>query len=253
MSVIIAETSSENLQRRVKDFYEFLKESMNESQTNTYEFEEFRIDGSKRLLIKENDEIIPLTPKVFDLLFYLVQNSGRVIEKDELMTAIWTDTIVEESNLSQNISILRRVLGEKRGEHRFIATIPGHGYKFVANVSRIGEEEIRNESTAAEQSAVEDGFNSGELHISDDRFQNKARKPKIEDQIRIPKSAFQNRIWLSVLTVLSLFTLGAAFFFFGAETKNLPTCRLKPSPFCHSNLSSRNNGMRCWRWEWLTL
>ncbi len=107
---------------------------MNEPQTNNYEFGELRVDAVKRLLLKGGGEIIPLTPKVFDLLLYLVRNTGRTIEKDELMREIWTDTIVEENNLNQNISILRRILGEKRGEHRFIATIPGHGFKFVASV-----------------------------------------------------------------------------------------------------------------------
>lgn len=107
---------------------------MSEFQGDIYDFGEFRVDASKRLLIKGGGEPLPLTPKVFDLLLYLVQNCGKLIEKDELMSAIWTDTIVEENNLSQNISILRRILGKKRGEHQFIATIPGRGYKFVAPV-----------------------------------------------------------------------------------------------------------------------
>ena len=107
---------------------------MNEPQTQIYEFGEFRLDASKRLLLRDNGESVPLTPKVFDTLLYLLQHAGKIIEKDELMREIWTDTIVEENNLSQNISILRRILGEKRGEHRFIATIPGQGFKFVATV-----------------------------------------------------------------------------------------------------------------------
>ncbi len=110
---------------------------MNEPQTHFYEFGDFRVDRAKRLLIRGDGEQILLTPRVFDTLLYLVENSGKVIEKDELMREIWTDTIVEENNLSQNISILRRVLGEKRGEHRFIATIPGRGFKFVAGVASV--------------------------------------------------------------------------------------------------------------------
>ncbi len=102
--------------------------TMNESQTQIYEFGDFRIDAAKRLLTKGVDEPLPLTPKVFDTLLYLVRHNGKVIEKDELMREIWTDTIVEENNLSQNISILRRTLGEKPGEGRFIATVPGHGF-----------------------------------------------------------------------------------------------------------------------------
>lgn len=107
---------------------------MDEPQAHIYEFGGFRLDTAKHLLLRGFDEIVPLMPKAFDTLHYLVRNSGKVIEKDELMREIWTDTIVEENNLTQNISILRRVLGEKPGEHRFIVTVPGHGYKFVAEV-----------------------------------------------------------------------------------------------------------------------
>ena len=110
---------------------------MNESQPHIYEFGDFRLDSAKHLLIKGADETIPLMPKAFDTLLYLVRNCGKVIEKDQLMREIWTDTIVEENNLTQNISILIRVFGEKPGEHRFIVTVPGHGYKFVAEVRPI--------------------------------------------------------------------------------------------------------------------
>ena len=69
---------------------------MNESQLQIYEFDEFRVDVAKRLLTKGDGEQIPLTPKVFDTLVYLVRHGGKVIEKDELMSEIWTDSIVEE-------------------------------------------------------------------------------------------------------------------------------------------------------------
>ena len=114
---------------------------MNEPQTNIYEFGEFQVDAVKSLLIKGKDESLPLTPKVFDLLLYLVQNSGKIIEKDELMSVIWTDTIVEENNLNKNISVLRRVLGEKPGEKQFIETVKKHGFRFVVEVQRIHLEE----------------------------------------------------------------------------------------------------------------
>lgn len=116
---------------------------MNESQTHIYEFDNFRIDTAKRLLLKGENELVPLMPKAFETLLYLVQNRGKVIEKNELMSAIWSDTIVEDNNLTQNISILRRVFGEKPGEHRFIVTVPGHGYKFVPEVREFAEGEKR--------------------------------------------------------------------------------------------------------------
>src|ERR1041385_966897 len=107
---------------------------MNGLQAPIYEFGEFRIDASKRLLTKGEGEAIPLTPKLFETLLYLVRHNGKVIGKDELMREIWADSIVEENNLNQNISSLRRVFGDKPGEDRFIVTIAGHGYRFVPEV-----------------------------------------------------------------------------------------------------------------------
>ena len=89
----------------------------NELSTRIYEFGEFRLDEGKRLLSRNGGENIPLTPKIFDTLLYLAQHAGKVISKDELMGEIWSDTIVEENNLNKNISVLRRTLGEKLGEH----------------------------------------------------------------------------------------------------------------------------------------
>lgn len=95
-----------------------------------YEFGEFRIDPGKRVLLR-GDQSVPLTPKVFDTLLYLVEHTERVIEKEELICALWPDTIVEENNLTQNISALRRILG-----HGCIVTLPGRGYRFVAEVRK---------------------------------------------------------------------------------------------------------------------
>src|SRR5688572_20773738 len=95
-------------------------------------------------------------PKAFEILFFLVSNSQRVVEKDELMGAVWPDTIVEDNNLTQNISVLRRVLGERHGENRFIATVPGRGYKFVAEVSE-SSPPIPKESGVPAEAAKEPG------------------------------------------------------------------------------------------------
>src|SRR6516165_12443686 len=95
-----------------------------------YEFGPFRLDATDRQLLREGMPL-SLTPKALDTLLVLVQNSGRTLEKDELMKAVWHDTIVEENNLTQNISALRRVLGR---DSRFIETIPRRGYRFIAEV-----------------------------------------------------------------------------------------------------------------------
>ena len=101
-----------------------------------YEFDDFSVDAGRRLLLRRDGRPLPLTPKAFDTLIYLIQHTDVVLDKETLMRAIWTDTAVEENNLNQCISALRRVLGERRGEHRYIVTVPGRGYRFVAPVNR---------------------------------------------------------------------------------------------------------------------
>ena len=94
-----------------------------------YSFGAFRVDAHERLLFN-GDREIPLTPKVFDTLLALIENSSHVLTKKELMQKVWPDSFVEENNLAQNISLLRKALGEK-----VIQTIPKRGYRFVADVS----------------------------------------------------------------------------------------------------------------------
>jgi TolB-like protein/DNA-binding winged helix-turn-helix (wHTH) protein/tetratricopeptide (TPR) repeat protein len=100
-----------------------------------YAFGPFRLDSLRRTLLR-GDAPIKLVPRLFDLLLYLVENPGRVIEKDELLTAVWGDRIVEEGNLSQAISALRKVLQTEGGADSLIVTAPGRGYRFVAVVHR---------------------------------------------------------------------------------------------------------------------
>jgi eukaryotic-like serine/threonine-protein kinase len=101
-----------------------------------YEFGPFRLDVDERLLMREG-RMTPLPPKVFDTLLVLVENSGRVVSKDELMQSLWPDTFVEESNLTQNISQLRRALGDGAADAQYIETIPKRGYRFVAGVQSL--------------------------------------------------------------------------------------------------------------------
>ncbi|MEP7273409.1 MAG: winged helix-turn-helix domain-containing protein, partial [Acidobacteriota bacterium] len=98
-----------------------------------YEFGRFRLYPFKRLLERDGTPI-PVTPKVLDTLWLLAANSGRVVTKEELMSAVWAGTIVEETGLTRNISVLRKVLGTDDNGHRYIATLPGLGYQFVAEV-----------------------------------------------------------------------------------------------------------------------
>src|SRR5215470_11074878 len=117
---------------------------MQAAPAHIYEFGDFRLDTAKRLLRRLDGATVPLTPRVFETLLYMVEHRSIVLDKERLMEAVWSDSIVEENNLSQNISTLRRIFGETPGSHSYIVTVPGRGYRFVADVS----EQIDNNTAA---------------------------------------------------------------------------------------------------------
>jgi Tol biopolymer transport system component/DNA-binding winged helix-turn-helix (wHTH) protein len=116
--------------------------AVNESAPFVYEFGPFRLNLQEQLLSREG-EAVPLTPKVFDVLVVLVKSHGQVVRKDQLMQSVWPDSFVEESNLTQNISVLRHVLGERSNHKKYIETLPKRGYRFVVPVR-----EVRTEPSA---------------------------------------------------------------------------------------------------------
>jgi eukaryotic-like serine/threonine-protein kinase len=102
----------------------------------TYVFGPFRLDSRKRRLWKES-EIVPLTPKGLDILLALVRQAGHLVEKDDLMKAVWPDTFVGEETLTQNISTLRKALGDTADQPDYIATVPRRGYQFISQVAKL--------------------------------------------------------------------------------------------------------------------
>src|SRR5262245_43562870 len=109
---------------------------MGRSENNLYEFGPFHLDTAERLLLR-NSLPVPLAPKVFDTLVALVQHSGHLLTKDELMQKVWPDSFVEEVNLTVNISALRKALGDDQNGQRYIDTVPKKGYRFVAPVREL--------------------------------------------------------------------------------------------------------------------
>lgn len=109
---------------------------MNQPFVTCYEFGPFRLYPLEHLLTHDG-ESVSLPPKVFNILLLLVRNRGHLLQKDWIIKTIWPDTCVEEGNLSRHVSTLRRILGERRNEHRYIMTEPKFGYRFIATVHEI--------------------------------------------------------------------------------------------------------------------
>jgi TolB-like protein len=109
---------------------------INRAKSVIYDFGAFRLDARRRLLLSRGTgQTIPLASKALDTLVHLVERAGDVVDKSALIRAVWPNVLVEENNLSQCISALRRALGEDPSDHRFIVTAPGRGYRFIAEVT----------------------------------------------------------------------------------------------------------------------
>ena len=147
---------------------------MPSSDSYVYEFDGFRIEPDTCSLL-HNGVPVGLTPKVFDTLLYLVMHKG-VVQTETLMQAIWPDTVVEENNLNQNISTLRRVLGEKRGEKRYILTVPGKGYRFIAHVA-VSVADSRQSSEPGSGTSLQE---SGRVNLAVLPFENLGAGPERE-------------------------------------------------------------------------
>jgi TolB-like protein/DNA-binding winged helix-turn-helix (wHTH) protein/Flp pilus assembly protein TadD len=106
---------------------------LSQANQQVYEFGAFRLDAEKRSLERDG-QVVALAPKAFDMLLVLVRHHGEVLDKDRLMELLWPDQIVEEANLPQNVSALRKALGESPNERKYIVTVPGRGYRFAAEV-----------------------------------------------------------------------------------------------------------------------
>jgi TolB-like protein/DNA-binding winged helix-turn-helix (wHTH) protein/Tfp pilus assembly protein PilF len=182
----------------------FLRDPMSVQGGRLYEFGEFHLDAVSRRLLQGN-QIVTLTPKVFDLLIALVEGQGKILGKEELMRRLWPDTYVEEGNLTQNISVLRKALaaGSPGDVERYIETVPRHGYRIIPPVREVGAtEEIltleRTHSLLVAEKELTGSPETGESPVRVDQ-----RSP-----IRNPRA--QARVWLLAVTLFALAVAGAA-------------------------------------------
>src|SRR5713226_6213855 len=118
---------------------EVLKAFMNKPVNHVYDLDEFRIDVTERLLLHEGTPLA-LPPKAFEILLALVKQIGHVLEKRELIETVWPDTFIEENNLTQYISALRKALGDDRHGQHYIETVARRGYRFLAPVRQVRDE-----------------------------------------------------------------------------------------------------------------
>ncbi|HTB95812.1 MAG TPA: winged helix-turn-helix domain-containing protein [Terracidiphilus sp.] len=126
-------------------------ESTDRKSPQLYEFGPFRVDPEKELLLREN-ETVPIAPKTFQVLLVLMRHSKQVVTKDDLLKTVWPDTFVEEANLSRNIFLLRKALGESPQDHQYIVTVPGRGYRFAEDVQVVSDRTL--DMVAASHSKV---------------------------------------------------------------------------------------------------
>lgn len=179
-----------------------------------YDFEDFRLDLREKTLLN-NGVNIPLPPKVFDTLSVLVANAGHLLEKEELMNSIWTDSFVEESNLTYNIKMLRKALGDNVAKPRFIETVPKRGYRFIGEVQRSRAGQPLIESNVDE--ALPDDSISAEPLVSSES----TLSPKPSgDHAAIERKARPRLIFAASLTLILLVgaLLLTSFFMSGKES-----------------------------------
>src|SRR5262249_14783888 len=107
---------------------------------HVYKFDSFIVDVDERVLLRDG-RMLPMTPKVFETLFLLVRNQGSIVTKEKMLTTLWPDVFVEESNVTFNIRMLRKALGDTKQSSLYIETIPRRGYRFKTQVREVVEED----------------------------------------------------------------------------------------------------------------
>jgi DNA-binding winged helix-turn-helix (wHTH) protein len=168
--------------------------------SNLYYFGQFVLDTGRRTLSR-GESPVSLTPKAFDVLFFLVQNPNRLVTKEELLQAVWGDTFVEEGNLTQYISHLRKALGDNSEDSRLIVTIARKGYQFTARVTVAEATDIANQPKA--QAPV------AETLKTDART---AEFPTKENITKSPRPRLRWRKWFVAAALLTV--IAAAFWFY---------------------------------------
>ncbi|HYK34470.1 winged helix-turn-helix domain-containing protein [Alloacidobacterium sp.] len=166
-----------------------------------YECGPFRLEPAEQRLTREGNPV-SLTPKAFELLVFLVQNQGRLVTKDQIMRAVWPSSFVEEANLTVSVSVLRKALGEKDGELRYIETVPKRGYRFIASVKEVKSPEATRIQSDEAQYAPLSAIAAGALPESETGDWGHARDGPVLISLQ-GEHLSSRRMVLSVLAVLA--------------------------------------------------
>ena len=196
-------------------------------------FDSFCVDAEKRLL-ERNGEVITLESKTFETLLVLLRHRGETVSKDALIREVWKDVAVSDDSLTQQISRLRKALGEKPKAHRFIVTVPGVGYKFVADVQEISTNgatksaQIQSENPNETNQTALENLSSDEKQISekifpDKDFAAKADAPVKNNSVKNTQTAAQkSKKYLAIaVAILGAAAIGLWLWFGGSrQAKN---------------------------------
>lgn len=200
---------------------------MKELNRQIYNFDNFQLDAANRQL-RCADKPLPLPPKAFDLLLTLVENKGRLVEKDELFLSVWQDQIVEESNLTVHISQIRKALGETKNNPRFIETVPGYGYRFVGEVQNLDDDEIVIETETLSRITIETESESptgefAEVESRDKRVERKSESEISDLKLQIEDRRTKNNSRFFVVGRIIVLALGLGGFWLFNQNQNNKT------------------------------
>ena len=189
--------------------------------TKNFRFSDFELDGVRRLLLKDG-EPVALNPKAFDLLFALVESRGEVLNKDALLENVWPGQFVEEGNLKVHIAALRKAFQEDKKEHRFIVTVPGRGYSFVAELEQAEDREIVVEHHRLSRIVVTEENGAADADPSDG----------VARPVRPPQRPARNLTFIAGLPVIILAAAALGYWFFlGRSTAPTPIESIAVMPF----------------------
>jgi DNA-binding winged helix-turn-helix (wHTH) protein/Tol biopolymer transport system component len=166
-----------------------------------FSFGEFTLDPRHRVLAR-GGENVPLKPKTLDLLLTLIENRGRVLSKNELLDRVWENQFVEENNLTVHVAMLRKALGEGKNDHRYIVTVSGKGYRFVADVAEANGSDILIESHKVSRIVVEEDFEPTTTDVQ--------IAPRLVTKRQSNRSAM-----VALASVVALFVVAGGIYFLG--------------------------------------